>query len=193
MPLDNAQILIHEPSRRGLAALYRKAKMPEALYGAVLAAVDVVDETGFDGEARDLERFRSRVISRILTLVENVDQSDADYLLDKLGDVLVHTPIGEEKGVLVSAPGSILFRFHARDLHLVLAPGYDGKPVHFRILLDGVAPGSSHGVDTDAGGNGVVTEQRLYQLIRQPQDVKQHTFTIEFLDPGVRAYAFTFG
>jgi uncharacterized protein (DUF2336 family) len=98
VPLDNAQILIHEPSRRGLAALYRKAKMPEALYSAVLAAVDVVDETGFDGEARDLERFRSRVISRILTLVENVDQSDADYLLDKLGDVLVHTPIGDEKG-----------------------------------------------------------------------------------------------
>jgi cytochrome c biogenesis protein CcdA/thiol-disulfide isomerase/thioredoxin len=101
--------------------------------------------------------------------------------------------IGEEKGVLVSAPGSILFRFHARDLHLVLGPGSDGKPVRFRVLLDGVAPAASHGVDTDADGNGVVTEQRLYQLIRQPQDVKQHTFTIEFLEPGVRAYAFTFG
>jgi uncharacterized protein (DUF2336 family) len=92
VPLDNAQILIHEPSRRGLAALYRKARMPENLYNAVQAAVDVVDETGFDGEARDLERFRSRVISRILTLVENVDPADADYLLDKLGDVLVHAP-----------------------------------------------------------------------------------------------------
>ncbi|HEX4366409.1 MAG TPA: DUF2336 domain-containing protein [Rhodopila sp.] len=96
VPLDNAQILIHEPSRRGLAALYRKAKMPENLYNAVQAAIDVVDETGFDGEARDLERFRSRVISRILTLVENVDQADADYLLDKLGDVLVHAPMNDD-------------------------------------------------------------------------------------------------
>jgi uncharacterized protein (DUF2336 family) len=96
VPLDNAQILIHEPSRRGLAALYRKAKMPENLYNAVQAAIDVVDETGFDGEARDLERFRSRVISRILTLVENVDQADADYLLDKLGDVLVHAPMDDD-------------------------------------------------------------------------------------------------
>ncbi|HEY4174439.1 MAG TPA: DUF2336 domain-containing protein [Rhodopila sp.] len=95
VPLDNVQILIHEPSRRGLAALYRKAKMPENLYNAVQAAIDVVDETGFDGEARDLERFRSRVISRILTLVENVDPADADYLLDKLGDVLVHAPSDE--------------------------------------------------------------------------------------------------
>lgn len=93
VPLDNAQILIHEPSRQGLAALYRKAAMPEALYGAVEAAVDVVDETAFDGQARDLERFRARVISRVLTLVDDVDPADADYLLDKLGDVLVHAPV----------------------------------------------------------------------------------------------------
>ncbi len=92
VPLDNAQILIHEPSRRGLGALYRKADMPAALFGAVQAAVEAVEETGFDGEARDLERFRARVISRVLTLVEAVDASDADYLLDKLGDVLLHPP-----------------------------------------------------------------------------------------------------
>jgi uncharacterized protein (DUF2336 family) len=90
VPLDNAQILIHEPSRRGLAALYRKASMPESLYAAIRAAVDVVDETGFDGQPHDLERFRARVISRVLTLVEGVDDADADYLLDKLEDVLVH-------------------------------------------------------------------------------------------------------
>ena len=90
VPLENAQILIHDPSRRGLAALYRKADMPEALFGAFQAAVDAVDETGFDGGARDLQRFRSRVISRVLTLVESVEAADADYLLDKLGDVLVH-------------------------------------------------------------------------------------------------------
>jgi uncharacterized protein (DUF2336 family) len=90
--LENAQILIHEPSRRGLAALYRKAMMPQGLYSAVRAAVDVVDDTSFDGQARDLERFRARVITRVLTLVDDVDPSDADYLLNKLGDVLVHAP-----------------------------------------------------------------------------------------------------
>jgi uncharacterized protein (DUF2336 family) len=92
VPLDNAQILIHEPSRRGLKALYRKALMPEALFPAVQAAVDVVDELRFDGEARDLERFREHVISRVLTLVETVDAADADYLLDRLGDVLMRVP-----------------------------------------------------------------------------------------------------
>jgi uncharacterized protein (DUF2336 family) len=92
IPVDNAQTLIHESSRRGLEALYRKAAMPPALFGAVRAAVDVVDEIGFDGEPRDLERFRSRIITRVLTLVETVDPADADYLLDKLGDVLVQAP-----------------------------------------------------------------------------------------------------
>ena len=90
IPLENAQILIHEASRKGLEALYRKAAMPDSLYGTVRAAVDVVDEVGFDGEARDLERFRSRVITRVLTLVDTVDPADADYLVAKLGDVLVH-------------------------------------------------------------------------------------------------------
>nr|WP_294529100.1 DUF2336 domain-containing protein [uncultured Rhodopila sp.] len=90
--LANAQVLIHEPSRQGLVALYRKAELPESLLAAVRAAVDVVDETGFDGNPRDLERFRARVISRVLTTVESVDAEDADYLIDKLGDVLVHAP-----------------------------------------------------------------------------------------------------
>ncbi|WP_428492382.1 DUF2336 domain-containing protein [Rhodopila sp.] len=94
IPVDNAQILIHEPSRRGLAAIYKRAGLPEALFEAVRAAVDVVDETGFDGGDRDLERFRGRVISRVLTQVEAVDAADADYLLEKLGDVLVGAPGG---------------------------------------------------------------------------------------------------
>lgn len=104
VPLDNAQILIHEPSRRGLAALYRKAAMPPELYRAVKAAVDVVDETRFDGERRDLERFRSRVISRVLTLVESVDAADADYLLDKLGDVLEHEPVNGAGSRIAARP-----------------------------------------------------------------------------------------
>jgi uncharacterized protein (DUF2336 family) len=105
VPLDNAQILIHEPSRRGLMALYKRAAMPEALFIAVKAAVDVVDETRFDGEAHDLERFRARVISRVLTLVETVDAADADYLLEKLGDVLVHTPGHDGTGGVFAPAG----------------------------------------------------------------------------------------
>jgi uncharacterized protein (DUF2336 family) len=92
VPLENAQILIHDRSRQGLAALYRKAGLPEPLLPAVRAAVDVVDETGFDGNPRDLERFRARVITRVLTTVDPIDPADGDYLLDKLGDVLVHAP-----------------------------------------------------------------------------------------------------
>jgi thiol-disulfide isomerase/thioredoxin len=95
--------------------------------------------------------------------------------------------------VLGAAGGKIVFQFHARDLHLVLGPTADGKPVRFRVTIDGQAPGQNHGVDTDAQGNGVVTEHRLYQLIRQTGAVKDHLFTIEFLDPGVQAFSFTFG
>src|SRR6185437_1051227 len=75
--------------------------------------------------------------------------------------------IGEQKDVLALAGGKITFRFHARDLHLVLGPATGGKPVRFKVTLDGQAPGGNHGVDIDAGGNGTVTSQRLYQLIRQ--------------------------
>ncbi len=89
--------------------------------------------------------------------------------------------------------GSIVYRFHARDLHLVLGPAADGSPVRFRITIDGAAPGAAHGVDVDPEGQGVVTAQRLYQLVRDPGAIAEHTFEIRFLDPGVQAYAFTFG
>ena len=101
--------------------------------------------------------------------------------------------IGGEHAALNAADGSIVYRFHARDLHLVLGPAPDGKPVRFRVTIDGKAPGDSHGADVDAEGNGVVTGQRLYQLVRQSGPIADHTFEIEFLDPGVQAYAFTFG
>jgi len=101
--------------------------------------------------------------------------------------------VGAERAT-ASAPASrIVYRFHARDLHLVLGPGADGKPVRFKVSIDGQAPGDAHGVDVAADGSGRVTEQRLYQLVRQTDAVKDRTFTIEFLDPGVSAYAFTFG
>jgi thiol-disulfide isomerase/thioredoxin len=96
-----------------------------------------------------------------------------------------------EAAVLNAPHGSILFRFHARDLHLVLGPGTG--PVRFRIRIDGRAPGADHGVDCDEQGLGTVTENRLYQLIRQHGKIEDRTFEIEFLDPGVRAFAFTFG
>jgi cytochrome c biogenesis protein CcdA/thiol-disulfide isomerase/thioredoxin len=94
---------------------------------------------------------------------------------------------------LGSARGKIVYRFHARDVHLVLGPAANGKPVRFRVKIDGKAPGENHGVDTDAAGDGTITNQRLYQLIRQKDPIEDHTFEIEFLDPGAQAYAFTFG
>jgi cytochrome c biogenesis protein CcdA/thiol-disulfide isomerase/thioredoxin len=101
--------------------------------------------------------------------------------------------VSSEHAALIAAPGKVVFRFHARDLHLVLGPSTDGKPVRFRVRLDGAAPGDDHGMDTDARGEGTVTEYRLYQLIRQPRNIEDHTFEIEFLDPGIQAFAFTFG
>ena len=99
----------------------------------------------------------------------------------------------EQIATLLSPTGSIVYRFHARDLHLVLGPSNDGKPIRFRVTIDGKAPGADHGMDTDANGYGTVTENRLYQLIRQQNGVQDRTFRIEFLGPGVRAYSFTFG
>lgn len=101
--------------------------------------------------------------------------------------------VGGQQATLDQPGGRIVYRFHARDLHLVLGPGADGKPVRFSVTVDGQAPGDAHGTDVAPDGSGTVTEQRLYQLVRQPGAVQDHTFTIEFLDPNVAAYAFTFG
>jgi thiol-disulfide isomerase/thioredoxin len=98
-----------------------------------------------------------------------------------------------QAAVLRSTGGGIVFRFHARDLHLVLGPGADGNTVRFRVTIDGHAPGADHGVDTDAQGDGVVKDHRLYQLIRQSGPIADHTFSIEFEDLGVQAFSFTFG
>ena len=94
---------------------------------------------------------------------------------------------------LLSSTGGIVYRFHARDLHLVLGPRSDGKPVRFRITLDGKPPGADHGEDCDENGFGTVTESRLYQLIRQKSGVRDRVFRLEFFTPGVQAFAFTFG
>jgi len=101
--------------------------------------------------------------------------------------------VNVESAVLASAPGRIVYRFHSRDLHLVLAPSRDGRPIRFRVLLDGAAPGNNCGLDSSPDGTGIVREARLYQLIRQNGAVQDRTFEIEFLDPGVQALDFTFG
>jgi len=100
--------------------------------------------------------------------------------------------IGRERVVLDRAGGSIAFRFHARDAHLVLSPGAR-EPIPFRVLLDGEPPGPSHGVDVDEDGQGVLADSRLYQLVRQHGAVSERTLEIAFDEPGAEAYAFTFG
>jgi thiol-disulfide isomerase/thioredoxin len=101
--------------------------------------------------------------------------------------------VGPEEATLNQPGGAITYKFSARDLHLVLGPSANGKPVRFRVTIDGQAPGDSHGADTDAGGNGTITETRLYQLVRQAAPVKTRVFEIRFLDPGAEAFVFTFG
>lgn len=100
--------------------------------------------------------------------------------------------IGRENAVLDQAGGSIAYRFHARDAHLVLSPGAR-RPIPFQVLLDGEAPGPSHGVDVDEDGNGLLRDGRLYQLVREHDAVRERTLEITFLEPGAAAYAFTFG
>jgi thiol-disulfide isomerase/thioredoxin len=104
-----------------------------------------------------------------------------------------HWTVEAQDTLLNEADGRIAYRFHARDLHLVMGPAVRGTSVRFRLLIDGQPPGAAHGTDADDQGAGIVTEQRLYQLIRQRGPVAEHTFEITFLDPGVQAYAFTFG
>ena len=101
--------------------------------------------------------------------------------------------VGEEAGLLEAAPGSIAYRFAARDLNLVLAPPASGAPARFAVRLDGRSPGDDHGLDADASGAGSVSEPRMYQLVRLRRAGAEAAFEITFYDPGVRAYVFTFG
>jgi hypothetical protein len=101
--------------------------------------------------------------------------------------------LGSQATTLNTANGRVVVRFQARDLHLVMGPATRGRSVRFRVLIDGQPPGAGHGVDVDAQGNGTVTEQRMYQLIRQPKPIDDRQFEIEFLDAGVEVFSFTFG
>ncbi|HXA35641.1 MAG TPA: thioredoxin family protein [Steroidobacteraceae bacterium] len=99
----------------------------------------------------------------------------------------------KESAALRKANGRISYRFHARDLNLVMAPAAGGTSVRFRVLIDGQPPGKSHGVDVDEEGQGRIDEPRMYQLIRQPIPIADRQFEIEFLDPGAEVFDFTFG
>ncbi|APG95530.1 cytochrome c biogenesis protein DipZ [Sinorhizobium americanum] len=101
--------------------------------------------------------------------------------------------VGAEQATLNRAGGAISYRFSARDLHLVLGPGASGRKVRFQVMVDGAVPGPDHGSDINPKGNGTVSETRLYQLVRQSGEVRERTFEIRFLDPGVEAFVFTFG
>jgi thiol-disulfide isomerase/thioredoxin len=101
--------------------------------------------------------------------------------------------MGSEATLLNESNGRIAYRFHARDLHLVMGPAARGTSVRFRVRIDGMPPGAAHGSDVDEQGNGTVSDQRLYQLIRQPGHIADRQFEIEFLDAGVEAFVFTFG
>jgi thiol-disulfide isomerase/thioredoxin len=101
--------------------------------------------------------------------------------------------VEKQSPVLNAANGRIAYRFHARDLHLVMGPAARGTSVRFRVLIDGQPPGAAHGTDVDGQGDGTVIEQRLYQLIRQPEPIADRQFEIEFLNSGVEAFSFTFG
>jgi thiol-disulfide isomerase/thioredoxin len=110
----------------------------------------------------------------------------------ELPDLTGEWTVEPEKVVLQQAPGSITRPFHARDAHVVLAPGARG-PIPFRVLLDGEPPGQSHGVDVDENGSGALREGRMYQLVRQQDAVRERTLEITFLEAGAEAYSFTFG
>lgn len=101
--------------------------------------------------------------------------------------------VGAESAVLQEAPGKIAFRFHSRDLHMVLAPPKGVYDVRFNVRLDGAPPGDDHGLDSNAAGVGVIGDPRLYQLIRQKGPIRDRTFDIEFIDSGAQSFAITFG
>ena len=101
--------------------------------------------------------------------------------------------IRKDATLLNDATGQLTYRFHARDLHLVMGPSVPGKRVRFRVLIDGHVPGAAHGADVDEQGYGTMSEQRMYQLIRQSKPIRDRDFTINFLDPGAEAFCFTFG
>jgi thiol-disulfide isomerase/thioredoxin len=162
----------------------------QRLLGVDEPAVDV--DAGGLAEAADWSALGSPETYVGYARGERHSGGTADELALNQWAVIGEWSVGEEAAVLDTAPGSIAYRFHARDLNLVLAPP-PGAPARFVVRLDGDPPGEAHGLDIDVEGLGAVYEPRMYQLVRQPGGAAQRTFAMTFLDPGVRAYVFTFG
>ena len=189
----------YDTSERLIQSLLKGAGFTDVPAGLVNVHGTGVEAAADDQEVKTQETYVGYARAENFTAVADlVKDRPSAYVLPSaprlnqwgLGGVWT---VQEEKAVLEKAPGRIVFRFHARDLHLVLGPAKDGKAVRFRVLLDGKAPGENHGVDVDAQGAGTVDGQRLYQLIRQTGGIGDRTFTIEFEDAGVQAFSFTFG
>jgi hypothetical protein len=160
----------------------------QELLGVDRELVDVVG-AGIEAEA-DWSHLRSP--ETYLGYSRGERQSSPDRLNLNEWGLTGEWNVGPESVVLERQGGSISFRFHARDAHLVLSPGTH-DPIPFHVHLDGAAPGSGHGVDVDEDGNGVLADGRLYQLVRVDAAVRDRTLEIEFLQPGAEAYVFTFG
>lgn len=151
-----------------------------------------VDAAGL-AEAADRDTLRSPETYVGRARAERRSDRDADGLALNHWGLAGDWAVSAEAAVLEAAPGSIAYRFQARDLNLVLAPPASGAPVRFAVRLDGQPPEDAHGVDVDASGEGAVSEPRMYQLVRQRGPVSERLFELTFLDAGVRAYVFTFG
>src|SRR5262245_49904050 len=155
------------------AADWDNLKSPETYLGALGSAA-------FGSSASSLLGRRHVYVAPVLSKLN-------DWALDGVWTV------GKKAAQLNKANGRITYRFHARDLHLVMGPAKKGTSVPFRVLIDGQPPGAAHGIDVDEDGLGKVGEQRMYQLIRQPETIIDRQFEIEFLEPGVEVFVFTFG
>jgi cytochrome c biogenesis protein CcdA/thiol-disulfide isomerase/thioredoxin len=188
----------YEGSERVIQQLLAEAGMTGAAPGMVRVSASGVEAPSNEREVRSPETYIGYDrAERFVSPGGAIDGERHDYAIGapRLNEWALsgNWTIDKDKAVLDEQDGAIAYRFHARDLHLVLGPGLGGKPVRFRVTVDGVAPGENHGADVDSEGQGVVSEERLYQLIRQDGDIADRTFEIKFLDPGVKAYAFTFG
>ncbi|MBV9911185.1 MAG: redoxin domain-containing protein [Sinobacteraceae bacterium] len=177
--------------------------LAEAGHGAVPQGVVTVDPAGAEAAAdwahlKSPESYlglqnRGEFAARNPTSSRPQVYASAAKLRLNQWDLAGNWTVDEDSVTLNEASGRLVYRFHARDVNLIMSPPANGHPVRFRILVDGVAPGAAHGSDVDADGTGTVTEPRMYQLIRQPGRITDRLFEIQFLDPGIAAFDFTFG
>jgi hypothetical protein len=200
------QIRHHHFGEGGYAQTEAVLQQLLAESGAIDVPEDLVDVVGLGaeaeadwGELRSAENYVGYLRTEHLASFDEraIDMPHVYVAPDRL-ELNQWSPSGDwtisdESASLNEPHGRIEYCFHARDLNLVMGPVTHGSQVRFRVLVDGSAPGSAHGVDVDEQGFGTVADQRVYQLLRQPNEIGDHRFAIEFDQPGVQAYVFTFG